>query len=69
MIRIVVQADVAEQIRNSEGPVELVDHEGNRVGTVRRRPTDEEIAFAQSRRVSEGPKFTIDQLIEKVESL
>jgi hypothetical protein len=39
MIRIVVQADVADQIRRSQGQVELVDDLGNRVGVVRRPPS------------------------------
>ena len=69
MIRIVVQSDVADQIRRSDGQIELVDDEGNRVGVVRRPPTENEIEFAKSRVGSKGPKFTVDQLIAKVESL
>lgn len=69
MIRIVVHADVAEQIRSSEGQIELVDEQGNRVGIVRRPPTDEEIKYAKSRIGGAGPKFTVDELISKVEAL
>ena len=69
MIRIVVKADVAEQIRRSDGQIELVDEQGNRVGVVRRPPTDDEIKYAKSRVGSKGPKFTVDQLIAKVEAL
>ncbi len=69
MIRIVVQAEVADQIRRSDGRIELVDDEGNRVGFVRRPPTDDEIKFAKSRVGSCGPKFTVDELIAKVETL
>ena len=69
MIRIVVQADVADQIRRSDGQIELVDDKGNRVGVVRRPPTKEEIEFAKSRIGSEGPKCSVDELIAKVESL
>ncbi len=69
MIRIVVQADVADQIRRSDGQIELVDDKGNRVGVVRRPPTKEEIEYAKSRIGSEGPKSSIDELIAKVESL
>ncbi len=67
MIRIVVQADVADQIRRSDGQIELVDDQGNRVGLVRRPPTEEEIEYAKSRVGSTGPKFTVDELIAKVE--
>lgn len=69
MIRIVVQADVADQIRRSDGRIELVDDHGNRVGFVRRQPTDDEVKFAKSRVGSSGPKFTVDELIAKIEAL
>ncbi len=69
MIRITLQADLADQIRRSDGQVELVDEKGNRLGIVRRPPTDEEIQFAKSRMGSSGPKVTIDELIARVESL
>jgi hypothetical protein len=69
MIRIVVQADVAEQIRRSPGQVELVDDRGNRVGVVRRPPTEDEIQYAKSRVGSAGPKLTVDEVIAKVEAL
>jgi hypothetical protein len=69
MIRIVVQADVADQIRRADGQVELVDAEGNRVGVVRRPPTEDDIQYAKSRLGSEGPKVTVDELIAKVEAL
>ena len=67
MIRIVVQADVADQIRRSDGQIELVDDKGNRVGVVRRPPTEEEIEYAKSRIGSAGPKCSVDELIAKVD--
>ena len=69
MNRIVVQAEMADQIRRSEGQVELVDDLGKRVGVVRRPLTEDEIKFAKSRTISEGPKFTIDEVIAKIEVL
>jgi len=69
MIRIVVQADVADQIRRSDGQIELVDDQGNRVGVVRRPPTEEEIEYAKSRVGSKGRKFTVEELIAKVDAL
>lgn len=69
MIRITVQADVAEQIRRSDGQVELVDEMGNRLGIFHRPPTDEEIRFAKSRIGKSGPKITFDELIARVEAL
>lgn len=69
MIRIVVQDDVAEQIRQADGQVELVDDQGRPVGVVRRSPTEQEIEFAKGRIGGKGPTFTVDQLIAKVEAL
>lgn len=69
MIKIVVQAEVADQIRRSDGRIELVDDQGNRVGIVRRPPTEDEIKFAKSRVGSTGEKFTVGELIAKVEAL
>ena len=60
---------MADQIRRSEGQVELVDGLGNRVGVVRRPPTEDEIKFAKSRTSSEGPKFTVDEVIANIEAL
>jgi len=69
VIRIVIQADVADQIRRSDGQIELVDDQGHRVGVVRRPPTEDEIQFAKSRVGDKGPKITIDELIAKVEAV
>jgi hypothetical protein len=69
MTRIVVQAAMADQIRRSEGQVELVDELGNRVGVVRRPPTEDEVKYAKSRIGSAGPKFTADEVIAKIEAL
>lgn len=68
MIRIVVQNDVAEQIRQSDGQIELVDLHGRCVGIVCRPPTEQEIQFAKGRVGSQGPTFTVDELIAKVEA-
>jgi hypothetical protein len=68
-IKIVVQNDIADQIRRSNGQVELVDCDGLRVGLVRRLPTQEDIALAKGRSGGKGPNVTIEELIAKVESL
>ena len=69
MNKIVIQNEVADQIRQSQGHIELVDSQGHRVGVVRRPPTDDEIAVAKARIGISGPKFTIDEVIAKVEAL
>jgi hypothetical protein len=68
MTKIVVQSEIAEQIRQSEGPIELFDDQGTCLGTVHRPPTAEEIELAKQRSGKIGPKFTIEQLIAKVEA-
>lgn len=69
MIRIVVQSEVADQIRRANGQVELIDDQGNPLGVVRRPPTEAEIEYAKSRIGTKGPKLSIDELLEKVEAL
>jgi hypothetical protein len=55
MTRVAVADDVAAKIRESEGPIELVDASGQTIGIVRRLPTDSEIKRAKSR-ASQGEK-------------
>ena len=69
MTKIVSQAEFAEQIRKSVGPIELVDDQGFPIGIVRRPPTEQKIELARARICREGPKFTTDELISKVEAL
>ena len=49
MTKIEVDRMTVDQIRSSEGPIELVDSVGETVGIVRRPPSAEEIARAKSR--------------------
>ena len=55
MTRVAIADDVAAKIRDSEGPIELVDASGQTIGIVRRPPTDSEIQRAKSR-ASQGEK-------------
>ena len=55
MTRVAIADDVAAKIRESEGPIELVDASGQTIGIVRRPPTDSEIQRAKSR-ASQGEK-------------
>jgi hypothetical protein len=68
MTQIIVRTEIADQIRSSEGPIELIDEKGVRVGIVRRPPTSHEIEVARSRVGEPGPKFTVEELIAKVEA-
>ena len=49
MSKIQVDQLIAEKIRNFEGPIELVDSNGQTVGVVRRPPTEAEIERAMQR--------------------
>lgn len=69
MTKIVLQAKLADRIRLLDGPIELVDDQGIQRGVVRRPPKMKEIELARARIGSEGPRFTVDQLIEKVKAL
>ena len=69
MIKIVVQSDIAETIRQSNSQIELVDDKGIRVGFARRAPTEQEVEYAMRCVGKAGPRFTIEELIAKVEAL
>jgi hypothetical protein len=49
MTKVAIADEVAAQIRSSEGPIELVDANGETIGVVRRPPTEAEIERARSR--------------------
>ena len=52
----------AQQIRSVEGPIELVDANGQLVGHVRRPPTESEIARAKRRASRGGKTLTWEQV-------
>jgi hypothetical protein len=49
MTKVTIAEEIAERIRHSEGPIELVDTQGQIIGVVRRPPTKAEIERARSR--------------------
>ena len=67
MTRISVADDVASKIRESEGPIELVDASGQTIGIVRRPPTESEITRAKSRASQGGQRLTWDQVVAKLQ--
>ncbi len=66
MTKVAIAEEVAEQIRNSEGPIVLVDAKGQTIGVVRRPPTESEIARARSRASQDGKRLSWAQLVAKV---
>ncbi|MGV3486304.1 MAG: hypothetical protein ACO1RT_17930 [Planctomycetaceae bacterium] len=66
MTKVAVAEEIAERIRNSEGPIELVDSRGQTIGVVRRPPTQAEIARARSRASKDGERLSWAQVAAKV---
>lgn len=66
MTKVAIAEEIAERIRSSEGPIELVDTRGQTVGFVRRPPTEAEIERAQSRASQDGKRLSWAQVAAKV---
>ncbi len=66
MTKVTIAEDIADRIRRSEGPIELVDPHGRTIGVVRRPPTEAEIERARSRASKDGKRLTWAQLAAKV---
>ena len=66
MTKVTIAEEIAERIRNSDGPSELVDTQGQTIGIVRRPPTDVEIERARSRASKDGTRLSWAQVSAKV---
>jgi hypothetical protein len=66
MTKVAIAEDVAELIRSSEGPIELVDTQGQTIGVVRRPPTEAEIERARSRASKDGKRLSWAQVAAKI---
>lgn len=66
MTKVAIAEDIAERIRNSDGPIELVDAQGRTIGIVRRPPTPTEIERARSRASQDGKRLSWAQVVAKV---
>ncbi len=66
MTKVTIAEEIAERIRNSEGPIELVDPMGQTIGVVRRPPTEAEIERARSRASQHGSRLSWAQVVAKV---
>jgi pimeloyl-ACP methyl ester carboxylesterase len=58
--------EIAERIRRSEGPIELVDSQGHTIGVVRRPPTETDIQRARERASKDGKRLTWAQVAAKI---
>lgn len=66
MTRVAIAEEIAAQIRSGEGPIELVDANGQTVGVVRRPPTEVEISRARQRASQGGERLSWEQVMAKV---
>lgn len=64
--KIELTETVVRRIRESEGPLELIDPDGRPVGTVRRPPIEAEILRAKERASRGGRTITWDELMHRV---
>ncbi|XZE19917.1 hypothetical protein SH449x_005247 [Pirellulaceae bacterium SH449] len=66
MTKVTIADEIVERIRNSNGPTELVDSQGQTVGILHRPPTDTEIERARSRASKVGKRLSWAQVSAKV---
>ena len=66
MTKVAIAEEIADRIRSSEGPIELVDAQGQTIGVVRRPPTEAEIERARSRASQDGKRLSWAQVAAKV---
>ena len=66
MTKVAIADEIADRIRSSEGPIELVDAQGQTIGVVRRPPTEAEIERARSRASQDGKRLSWAQVAAKV---
>ena len=66
MKKVAIAEEIAERIRSSDGPIELVDSHGKTIGVVRRPPTEAEIERARSRASQDGKRLSWAQVAAKV---
>lgn len=69
MPHIVVDDQQAKVIFEANESVEIRDHRGKHLGYVAHGFTDEDIAVARQRMVSNEPRYTTHQVLEHLRSL
>ena len=66
MTKVIIGEEIAERIRRSEGPIELVDSHGQTIGVVRRPPSEAEIERARNRASKDGKRLSWAQVVAKI---
>ena len=60
---------LVRELEKAEGQVELIDSNGNRIGTITRPPNAEDIRIAKERLAVDGIWHTAAEAIKHLESL
>ncbi len=66
MTKVTIAEEIAERIRRSEGPIELVDSHGQTIGVVRGPPSEAEIERARNRASKDGKRLSWAQVVAKI---
>ena len=69
MVQIVASEQLLRELEKSEGQVELIDAKGNRIGTITRPPSTEDIRIAKERLAVGRVWHTAAEAIKQLESL
>ena len=69
MTHITVDDEQAKIISESPERIEIRDKNGNRLGYVAHEITEEDIAIAKERMVSDEPRYTTEEVLEHIRSL
>ena len=69
MVQIVVTPDQAQAIADAKDGIEFVDAHGNRLGFFARAVSEAELETARQRFLSDEPRHSTQQVLERLESL
>ena len=69
MLQVVVTADQAKPLNESNGSVEIVDANGTRLGTLLRPPNEGDVQIAKERIDGDGKRHNPEEVIEHLRSL
>ncbi len=69
MPHIVLNDEQARIILESAESIEIRDRSGKHLGYVAHRFTDEDIAIAKERMASDEPRYTTQEVLDRIQSL
>ena len=69
MVKIVATEELLRALENADGIIEFVDPTGNRLGTLVRPPSAEDIRQAKQRLAGDAHRYTTDEVVAHLRSL